>query len=57
MEGAAYPILSIKTDTTRESSVTIGENKILLRAFGLMHRRTFQPLPEKICDRGTILFC
>lgn len=57
MEGVAYRIPSIMTDTTRESSVMIGENKILLRAFGLIHRRTFRPLSEKICDKGTILFC
>lgn len=57
MESAAYPIPLITTDTTPESSVMIGENKILLRAFGLMHRQTFQPFPEKICDKGTILFC
>ncbi|KAJ8532704.1 hypothetical protein K7X08_015593 [Anisodus acutangulus] len=48
----AYRIPSITIDTTRGSSVMIGENKILSRAFGLIHRRTFRSLPEKICDKG-----
>ncbi|KAJ8537635.1 hypothetical protein K7X08_014175 [Anisodus acutangulus] len=49
--GVAYRIPSIMIDTTRGSSVMIGENKILSRAFGLIHRRTFRSLPEKICGQ------